>query len=62
MYVLYLDNLYTLAGGTSVYLRSPIQRYFLDIHVVIQYMMADEAALELVGRIQLDLETNVSQL
>ena len=57
-----IDSLYTLAGGTSVYLRSPIQRHFRDVHVATQHMMVNEATLELVGRIQLGLETNVSQL
>jgi alkylation response protein AidB-like acyl-CoA dehydrogenase len=57
-----IDSLYTLAGGTSVYLKSPIQRHFRDVHVATQHMMVNEATLELVGRIQLGQETNVSLL
>lgn len=57
-----IDSLYTLAGGSSVYLSSPLQRHFRDVHVASQHMMVSEATLELVGRIQLGLETNASQL
>jgi alkylation response protein AidB-like acyl-CoA dehydrogenase len=57
-----VDSLYTLAGGTSVYLRSPIQRHFRDVHVATQHMMVNEATLELVGRIQLGQETNTALL
>jgi len=57
-----IDSLYTLAGGTSVYLRSPLQRHFRDVHVASQHMMVNEATLELVGRVQLGLETDTGQL
>ncbi|MEH6556629.1 MAG: acyl-CoA dehydrogenase family protein [Oceanicoccus sp.] len=57
-----VDNIYTLAGGTSVYLRSPIQRHFRDVHVATQHMMVSESTLELVGRLLVGLETNVDQL
>jgi alkylation response protein AidB-like acyl-CoA dehydrogenase len=57
-----IDSLYTLAGGTSVYLKSPIQQHFRDIHVATQHMMVNEASLELIGRIQLGLDTNTDQL
>jgi alkylation response protein AidB-like acyl-CoA dehydrogenase len=57
-----IDSLYTLAGGSSVYLKSPIQRHFRDVHVATQHMMVNEATLELVGRIQLGQETNIALL
>jgi alkylation response protein AidB-like acyl-CoA dehydrogenase len=57
-----IDSLYTLAGGSSVYLKSPLQRHFRDIHVATQHMMVNEATLELVGRIQLGQETDASLL
>ena len=57
-----IDSLYTLAGGSSVYLKSPIQRHFRDVHVATQHMMVNEATLELVGRIQLGQETNTALL
>ena len=57
-----IDSLYTLAGGSSVYLKSPLQRHFRDIHVATQHMMVNEATLELVGRIQLGQETDTNLL
>jgi indole-3-acetate monooxygenase len=57
-----IDSLYTLAGGSSVYLKSPLQRHFRDIHVVTQHMMVNEATLELIGKIQLGVEANTAQL
>ncbi len=57
-----VDSLYTIAGGSSVYLNSPLQRHFRDIHVATQHMMVNEASLELVGRIELGVETNTAQL
>ncbi|MEM8548183.1 MAG: acyl-CoA dehydrogenase family protein, partial [Pseudomonadota bacterium] len=57
-----VDSLYTLAGGSSVYLNSPLQRYFRDIHVATQHMMINETSLELVGRVALGVETNTAQL
>ena len=57
-----IDSLYTLAGGSSVYLRSPLQRHFRDVHVASQHMMVNEASLELIGRVELGIETNTTQL
>mgnify|MGYP000311777784 CR=1 FL=1 len=57
-----VDSIYKLAGGTSVYLRSPIQRYFRDVHVATQHMMVNESTLELVGRLLVGIDTNVDQL
>lgn len=57
-----VDAMYHLGGGTSVYERNPLQRYFRDVHVASQHMMVSEATLELTGRLFLGLETNTAQL
>ncbi len=57
-----VDLMYHLAGGTSVYRRSPLQRIFRDVHVATQHMMVAPAILELTGRLFLGLETDTSLL
>ncbi|MGB1562672.1 MAG: acyl-CoA dehydrogenase family protein [Sinimarinibacterium flocculans] len=57
-----IDLAHELAGGTSVYSRSPIQRRFRDVHVMTQHMMVNQATYELVGRLFLGLPTNTDQL
>jgi alkylation response protein AidB-like acyl-CoA dehydrogenase len=57
-----VDLMYNLAGGTSVYRRSPLQRIFRDVHVATQHMMVAPATLELTGRLFLGLETDTSLL
>jgi alkylation response protein AidB-like acyl-CoA dehydrogenase len=57
-----VDLMYGLAGGTSVYLRSPLQRMFRDVHVATQHMMVSTGTLELVGRLFLGLETDTAVL
>ncbi|GGB67393.1 acyl-CoA dehydrogenase family protein [Henriciella pelagia] len=57
-----VDLIYELAGGTSVYRNSPIQRRFRDIHVATQHMMVSKATYELTGRLFLGLPTDIEQL
>ena len=57
-----VDLMYNLGGGTSVYLRSPLQRIFRDAHVATQHMMVGPATFELTGRLFLGLETDTSLL
>jgi alkylation response protein AidB-like acyl-CoA dehydrogenase len=57
-----VDRMYHLGGGTSVYRRSPLQRFFRDVHVATQHMMVGPATWELTGRLFLGLETDTSQL
>ncbi len=57
-----VDLMYTLGGGTSVYRESRLQRIFRDVHVATQHMMVGPSTLEVVGRLLLGLETDVSQL
>jgi alkylation response protein AidB-like acyl-CoA dehydrogenase len=57
-----VDLVYHVGGGTSVYLKSPLQRAFRDIHVASQHMMVGQGTLELTGRLFLGLDTNVAML
>lgn len=56
-----VDLIHELAGGTSVYRRSPIQRRFRDIHVATQHMMVNQSIYETVGRLLLGLKTDTDQ-
>ncbi len=55
-----VDLMYHLAGGTSVYRTSPLQRIFRDVHVATQHMMVSEATFELTGRLLLGIDTDSS--
>jgi alkylation response protein AidB-like acyl-CoA dehydrogenase len=55
-----VDAMYTLAGGTSVYAASPLQRQFRDVHVATQHFMVSPNILETVGRLFLGLPTNTA--
>lgn len=57
-----LDAIFELAGGTAVYRTSPLQRRFRDIHVAGQHMMVGPGTYELVGRLLLDLPSDIEQL
>ena len=57
-----VDLMYHLAGGSSVYRRSPLQRIFRDVHVATQHMMVSPATLELTGRLLPGLETDTTML
>jgi indole-3-acetate monooxygenase len=57
-----VNRMYHLAGGTSVYDSSPIQRCLRDIQVATQHMMVSESTYEVCGRMFLGLPTNVSTL
>lgn len=57
-----VDRMYTLAGGSSVYQRSPLQRIFRDVHVATQHGMVSASTLELTGRLLLGVETDTSML
>jgi alkylation response protein AidB-like acyl-CoA dehydrogenase len=45
--------IHDLAGGTSVYLSSPIQRRLRDAETMTQHMIASASTYELVGRVML---------
>ncbi len=57
-----VDLMYTLAGGSSVYRGSPLQRQFRDVHVATQHMMVSDATYELTGRLLLGVPTNTAML
>ncbi len=44
-----VDEMYNLAGGTSVYRRSRLQRHFRDVHVATQHIMVAPQTLEVLG-------------
>lgn len=57
-----VDAMYTLAGGSSVYESSTLQRRFRDIHAVTQHIMVAPGSLETVGRLLFGVETDTSAL
>jgi len=57
-----VDLMYHLAGGSSVFRSSPLQRIFRDVHVATQHMMVSPSTLELTGRLFLGLETDTALL
>jgi alkylation response protein AidB-like acyl-CoA dehydrogenase len=57
-----VDAMYTLAGGTSVYNSSRLQRHFRDVHVATQHIMIGPDILETVGKLYLGVEANASRL
>lgn len=57
-----VDACYTLAGGSSVYRTSPLQRRFRDVHVITQHMMVAPPSYEVAGRVVLGLPTDPSML
>jgi len=57
-----VDLMYNAAGGTSVYNRYPLARIFRDMHVATQHIMVAPPTYELVGRVLLGLETDVTSL
>jgi alkylation response protein AidB-like acyl-CoA dehydrogenase len=57
-----VDAMYTLAGGTSVYNSSRLQRHFRDVHVATQHIMIGPDILETVGKLYLGVAANASRL
>jgi alkylation response protein AidB-like acyl-CoA dehydrogenase len=57
-----VDLCYTLAGGSSVYRSSPLQRRFRDVHVITQHMMVAPPSYEVSGRVVLGLPTDPSMI
>jgi alkylation response protein AidB-like acyl-CoA dehydrogenase len=50
-----VDAAYTLAGATSLYATSPLQRRFRDIHAITQHIMVTTVSYEAAGRALLGL-------
>ena len=57
-----VDIAYNLAGGSSVYRTSPIQRYFRDVHVATQHMMIGPMIWEQTGRLFVGVDSDTSML
>ncbi|MEL7156605.1 MAG: acyl-CoA dehydrogenase family protein [Actinomycetota bacterium] len=53
-----IDRMYRIAGGTSVYESSPLQRHFRDVHTATQHMMVADSVMELAGRVLLGVDTD----
>jgi alkylation response protein AidB-like acyl-CoA dehydrogenase len=57
-----VDLMYTAAGGSSLYARSPLQRHFRDIHAATQHMMVAQPTWELSAKALLGIESDTSSL
>jgi alkylation response protein AidB-like acyl-CoA dehydrogenase len=57
-----VDRMYELAGASSIYRASALQRLFRDVHVLTQHAMVAPPTYELAGRVLLGLETDTSQI
>ena len=57
-----VDLMYTAAGGSSIYARSPLQRHFRDVHAATQHMMVAQPTWELSARVLLGIEADTSSL
>jgi alkylation response protein AidB-like acyl-CoA dehydrogenase len=57
-----VDRAYEAGGATSIFASSRLQRDFRDVHAITQHIAVGPATLELVGRVLLGVETDVTQL
>jgi alkylation response protein AidB-like acyl-CoA dehydrogenase len=57
-----VTEMYRAGGGSSVYRSNPGQRRFRDVHTATQHAMVSPAILEVVGRRQLGLRIDESQI
>ena len=57
-----VDTAYTLAGGTSVYETSPLQRCLRDAHVATQHLMVSPRLNETLGKLLVGLDADTAAL
>jgi len=57
-----VDAVWALAGGSAIYLDSPLQRLFRDAHVVTQHASVSGGSFELAGRALLGVDADASIL
>jgi alkylation response protein AidB-like acyl-CoA dehydrogenase len=57
-----VDEMYALGGGTAIYLSSPLQRRFRDVHVATQHMLVGPSVWQLTGRLLLGVPADTDQL
>ena len=57
-----VDLMYSAAGGSSLYSRSPLQRHFRDVHAATQHMMVAQPTWELGAKALLGIESDTSSL
>jgi alkylation response protein AidB-like acyl-CoA dehydrogenase len=57
-----VDRAYNAGGGSSIFIESRLQRAFRDVHAITQHLAVGTSTLELIGRLLLGVETDVSQL
>ncbi len=53
---------YKAGGGSAIYAKSPLQRYFRDSNVVTHHIMVNDVATTLAGRIMLGVESDTTTL
>jgi alkylation response protein AidB-like acyl-CoA dehydrogenase len=56
------DVVYTLAGGTSVFESSPLQRCLRDAHVATQHLMVSPRLYETLGRMFFDIDIDTASI
>jgi alkylation response protein AidB-like acyl-CoA dehydrogenase len=57
-----VDDLYNAAGATAAFEGHVMQRHFQDIHVITQHVQGRLSHYELVGRIALDVPTEIQHM
>jgi alkylation response protein AidB-like acyl-CoA dehydrogenase len=57
-----VDLMYTVAGGTSVFTSSPLQRRFRDVHAITQHFFVAPATYETIGKVVLGVEPDAFML
>ena len=55
-------SMYQAGGGSAIYSKSPLQRYFRDAHVVTHHLMVNATATTMAGRVLLDVESDTATL